>query len=103
MSKNQIGVKFSQMEFNNKPPSTKQSGVYKIKCDSCHKAYIGEMARDLFIRVKEHSDDLKFERNKPESGIVNHNKETGHSFEFENTRIVFPRKNKKKSKLLNYP
>ena len=53
-------------------------------------------ARDLSIQVKEHKDDFKLERNKPESDIVNHNKETGHSFEFGNARIVYSCKNEKK-------
>ena len=73
--------KLKSQLINNKPPSTRQSGVYKIDCDSCHKSYIGETGYDLSIRIKEHTDDLGLGK-KAESGIVNHNKETGHSFNF---------------------
>ena len=51
-----------------KPPSTKQSVVYKIDCQSCEKSYIGETTRDLDIQVKEHQYDM--ETCKPECGIV---------------------------------
>ena len=83
----------------NKPPYTRQSGVHKIDCESCHKSYIGETGRDLSTRVKEHTDDLRLGK-KAESGIVNHNKETGHSFDFGNARIIFPCKNKKKMQIV---
>ena len=53
----------------------------------------------MSTRVKEHTVDLKHGK-KVESGIVNHNKETGHSFDFGNARIIYPCKNKKKMQIV---
>ena len=91
--------KLKSQLINNKPPSTRQSGVYKIDCESCNKSYIGETGRGLSTRVKKHTNDLRLGK-KAESGIVNHNKETGHSFDFGNARIIFPCKNKKKMQIV---
>ena len=76
-------------------------GCTKLTAILAIRAYIGETSRDLSIRVKEHTDDLRLERDKAESGIVNHNKETGHSFDFGNARVIFPCKIKRKGKLLS--
>jgi len=63
-------------------------GVYKINCLECEKSYIGETGRNVKIRVKEHKHDIVI--NKQTSGIARHVHETGHSFDFENTKVLYP-------------
>ena len=91
--------KLKSQLINNKPPPSSQSGVYKIDCNSCHKSYIGETGRDLSIRVDEHRNDER-RSVKLDSGIVDHNIETGHHFDFANARIIYPCNNKDKMHLV---
>ena len=91
--------KLKSQLINNKPPPSSQSGVYKIDCNSCHKSYIGETGRDLSIRVGEHRNDERLSV-KLDSGIVDHNIETGHHFDFANARIIYPCNNKDKMHLV---
>ena len=50
--------------------------------------YIGETGRNFSKRVKEHKTDIK--KNKPFSGIARHVNSTGHNFDFENCRVIYP-------------
>ena len=58
-----------------------ESGVYKIDCMNCDKFYIGETGRSLKTRIKEHQNDIKY--NKPASGIVEHTHNMGHQFDLK--------------------
>jgi hypothetical protein len=48
----------------------KQSGSYKLTCQSCHKAYIGQTGRNLTTRYKEHTRNIRF--NKDELAFAQH-------------------------------
>ena len=87
--------KLSNQIVYNKPKSLTHSGVYKIPCKSCQKQYIGETGRDLDTRISEHKKDIKPKviQNK-ESGVASHVFNTGHSFDFENAKIVHDCDNK---------
>jgi hypothetical protein len=47
-----------------------QSGIYKLTCQSCHKAYIGQTGRNLTTRYKEHIGNICY--NKDESAFAQH-------------------------------
>ena len=49
--------------------------------------YIGESGRKLETLIKEHKKDIT--DMKAESGVTNHVSNTGHSFDFNNAKIVF--------------
>ena len=56
--------------------------VYQIPCDSCPSTYIGETARALGDRFKEHSKSDK------ESAVREHTLSSGHSISLENIKIL---------------
>ena len=62
----------------------KQCGVvYSIKCDSCPATYIGETARPLGTRFKEHTDGKH-----PNSAVWEHLDEKGHQCKMEEVKIL---------------
>ncbi|CAH8541549.1 unnamed protein product [Schistosoma rodhaini] len=73
-----------------------QNCVYEIKCRDCNATYVGETSRQLNVRVKEHkqclkhipksSDDVRKLENK--SAIALHSLESGHTIDFDGTRIL---------------
>jgi hypothetical protein len=40
------------------------SGVYKLKCESCPKVYIGQTVRSFNVTFKEHISDIVHNRDK---------------------------------------
>ena len=56
--------------------------VYQVPCGSCEDSYVGETARALGVRFKEHSSTDK------ESAVLEHTKITGHSLSFEDVRVL---------------
>ena len=72
-----------------------QSGVvYRIPCSDCDSVYIGETARALGDRLKEHTSQSKSAVKS--SAVAEHTKVTGHKLDSPNIKIV-----KKESKFLN--
>ena len=72
----------------------KQCGVqYSVKCSECDQGYMGETARMLGTRFREHTDG-----NHPTSAIEEHTSSTGHHYTLDDTKILvkedkwFPRK-----------
>ncbi|CAH8631966.1 unnamed protein product [Schistosoma mattheei] len=73
-----------------------QNCVYEIKCNDCNATYVGETSRQLNVRVKEHklclkhipksSIDVKKLENR--SAIALHSIESGHTVDFNGTRII---------------
>lgn len=64
----------------------KRDVVYKISCSGCSSVYIGQTSRKLKTRCDEHKRDCK---NKNErSALVQHMKDTSHSFNIEKTKIL---------------
>jgi len=47
-----------------------KSGIYKIKCNTCHKAYVGQTSRNLKSRFREHIQYIK--NNDPHSAYAPH-------------------------------
>jgi hypothetical protein len=47
------------------PNKFEQCGVYKLNCNSCHKAYIGQTGRNFKTRFKEHIQDIKTIEQRP--------------------------------------
>lgn len=42
---------------NTKPPIYTNPGIYKIRCSTCNKFYIGQTGRSFNVRYKEHTRD----------------------------------------------
>jgi hypothetical protein len=55
-----------------------RSGVYKLSCQNCNKAYIGQTGRNFRTRYKEHL--RAFRHNTHQSKFAKHLHEHGHSF-----------------------
>ncbi|UYV64996.1 hypothetical protein LAZ67_3002688 [Cordylochernes scorpioides] len=60
--------------------------------------YIGETSRDLSIRIKEHQRNIS--KLNPNSLIVDHVRETGHTPDFNNTRILHTNAKTKTQRLI---
>lgn len=60
--------------------------VYELKCDDCPAKHVGQTSRYLSIGVNELRRDQLFE--KDSSVIVRHCLENGHSFNFNQTKIL---------------
>ena len=71
-------------------PDMFKSGVYKLNCNTCHAAYIGETGRSFKKRISEHIDKNGTDSNaKPKrSNFGTHLREQNHTFD-ENTNIQF--------------
>ncbi|UYV79275.1 hypothetical protein LAZ67_17001887 [Cordylochernes scorpioides] len=76
----------------------KKDLVYQILCLNCNSVYIGETSRDLSIRIKEHQRNIS--KLNPNSLIVDHARETGHTPDFNNTRILHKKNAKTKTQRL---
>ncbi|UYV60750.1 PDE2A [Cordylochernes scorpioides] len=76
----------------------KKDLVYQIPCLNCNSVYIGETSRDLSIRIKEHQRNIS--KLNPNSLIVDHVRETGHTPDFNNTRILHTNAKTKTQRLI---
>jgi hypothetical protein len=54
------------------------SGIYKLTCPDCNKAYIGQTGRNFSIRFNEHNQ--AFCKNSTSSNVAQHLNEHAHSF-----------------------
>ena len=65
---------------NNKDKTNKgdKSGIYKLKCGSCNKFYIGQTGRTFNTRINEHKQS--FLKNKSDSTYSNHLLLENHTF-----------------------
>ena len=57
--------------------------VYSVQCGGCDKEYVGETARSLGVRFKEHTDG-----NHPSSAICEHMTNTGHRVNMEEVQVL---------------
>ena len=55
-----------------------QSGVYKLTCPNCGKAYVGQTGQDLYTRFNEHKRSFRY--NSQHSKYAQHLIEHGHAF-----------------------
>ena len=85
--------------YHSRPPQQPihtPGAVYAIPCNDCSKHYIGETKRPTTIRLEEEQRDLKQAKQQPNKkfsdehdfGYVQQYKETGHQFNFINTKIL---------------
>jgi hypothetical protein len=63
---------------NNITNTYKQSSIYKMTCQSCHKVYVGQTGQNLITRYKEHIRNIRF--NKEESAFAQHIPNQGHQY-----------------------
>jgi hypothetical protein len=61
-------------------------GVYEVPCASCNKVYIGQTNRRISTRLEEHR--LAVKKGTEVSGLAQHAKKTGHSIDFEATKVL---------------
>lgn len=84
--------------FNNKklftrlkstePVGNVSNVVYEINCENCNGSYIGQTKRFLKERIKSHTYDKN-----EKTALKKHMQETGHTFNFKNTKILAREKN----------
>ena len=72
------------------PTSQKHSIVYSIPCFSCPLSYIGTTKNKLHIRLQQHKNDCQIKHAfKPQkTALATHHFDTGHVFDFSNTKIL---------------
>jgi hypothetical protein len=68
------------------PNMNKRNIVYKIPCRDCPQKYCGQTGKKLESRLHEHS--LAVKRRDPKSLVAMHSLDTGHLFNFDETKIV---------------
>ncbi|XP_053698993.1 uncharacterized protein LOC128745963 [Sabethes cyaneus] len=69
------------------PPSKQKNVVYSIPCGTDDGiVYIGQTGRRLETRIAEHKNDAK--KKEAKSGLAQHTIQSGHIFDFDNTRIL---------------
>ncbi len=61
--------------------------IYKLDCNECEMAYVGETGRRLVQRVKEHKRACR-PQSQEKSAIAKHCKEFGHTFDENNVQIL---------------
>ena len=66
--------------------SDKAGIVYGLNCMSCPSVYVGETGRQTRDRMKEHQFDIV--KKKAMSKVYKHTAETGHSFNFDDVKIL---------------
>ena len=65
--------------------------MYKVKCGSCEKSYIGQTSQWLKNRIAGHKTDIRSGEPKCMLGI--HTKETGHEINWETITIIKSKNN----------
>jgi hypothetical protein len=68
-----------------KTNSMNPSGVYKIKCNTCNKNYVGQSGRPIATRHKEHIRYIK--TNNPVSAYATHILNNKHEYGTANDRL----------------
>ena len=70
-----------------------QSGMYKLSCPDCNKAYVGQTGRNFLTRFSEHK--AAFRTNNQHSNYAKHLSELKHSFgPIQDTMWILQRQNK---------
>jgi len=70
---NTLQQQLSEQQTNKNP-----SGIYKLKCNACNKAYVGQCGRSIDIRHKEHIRYIRF--NNPQSAYAMHILQNSHEY-----------------------
>lgn len=64
----------------------KSNVVYRIQCNNCDRAYIGQTSRVLHGRLISHKSDCN--RNVKSCGLAEHVIETGHKMDYNNAKVL---------------
>jgi len=64
----------------------KSAVVYNVNCKNCPAQYVGQTARRLETRLKEHSGDIR--RMKLESQFAMHVADTGNTFDLKHAKVM---------------
>jgi hypothetical protein len=59
-----------QQQLTKKENCKDPSGIYKLECNTCHKAYVGQSGRAITVRYKEHIRYIR--TNNPKSAYATH-------------------------------
>jgi hypothetical protein len=60
----------TDQQLTKKPAQNNPSGIYKLKCNTCNRAYIGQSERSIAVRHKEHVRYIR--TNNPTSAYALH-------------------------------
>jgi hypothetical protein len=88
---NTIGSLFAPRNHN--PDIYAQSGVYKLTCPDCNKAYVGQTGRKFSKRYKEHRNTNR--NNNHTYSFARHLNDTAHSFGSINNAMQVIQRHKK--------
>ena len=71
--------KISATEYNPKPDTYDNSGIYSLKCNACNLQYVGHTGRNFKARYLEHCRYIK--SNDPKSAYALHVLNNEHEYE----------------------
>jgi hypothetical protein len=87
--------RITKRKTNNSSPDYDKSGIYKIKCNTCHRSYIGQTKRSLKLRYQEHFRYIR--NNNPQSAYAQHILNNRHEYgPMHNTMELLKQINKTK-------
>ena len=87
---------FTQLKDKNEK-GCESSLIYYIPCGVCERGYVGQTTQYLKKRINQHKNDCKNKNSDTyKSALVQHHFNTGHVFNFDNTRILEKENNKSK-------
>jgi hypothetical protein len=86
------------LQFKKEIDPFTEAGIYKIECNTCNKAYVGQSGREIKTRIKEHISYIR--TNKPTSAFAQHILDRNHDYGniTDNVQIL---KRCQKGKLMN--
>jgi hypothetical protein len=67
-----------QQQLNEKQTYKDPSGIYKLKCNTCNGAYVGQSGRAINVRYKEHIRYIR--TNNPKSAYATHILDNRHEY-----------------------
>ena len=86
-------ILMNNKKLTNNTDKYTQSGVYRLSCPDCKKAYVGQTERNFLTRFNEHK--VAFRTNNQNSNYAKHLTEHTHSFgPIQDTMQILERQNK---------
>jgi hypothetical protein len=67
-----------QQQLTKKQTHIDPSGIYKLKCNTCNKAYVGQSGRAINVRYEEHIRYIR--TNNPKSACATHILDNRHEY-----------------------
>ena len=87
------GISLGHMLYKNSPNVPPKDVIYQINCNDCQANYVGKTAWHLSHQLKEHQSDVR--KCAGGTALSKHAAKTGHSFNFEDHKIVHRARNGK--------